>query len=224
VLAERVTFAAEGLVRIPEEFGFEEAATFPCAAVTAWNALRSCAHPLTEDDVVLCLGSGGVSVFALQIAKLAGARTIATSSSPKKLDRLRALGADEVVNYVRTPAWDAVVRELTGGRGADFVIEVGGAETLARSLRACARGGVVTMIGVLSGRAVNADATLVYGNELTLRGVYVGPRTMLEKSLRAFAEAGERPVIDRVYAFEDVPAAYQHLRSGEHLGKVVVGL
>jgi NADPH:quinone reductase-like Zn-dependent oxidoreductase len=221
VLSERVVLEAAAVANIPEAFSFAEAATFPCAGTTAWHALMGHAFPPVPGDVVLTLGTGGVSVFALQIAKLAGATVIATSSSPGKLDRLRELGADAVLDYT-TDDWDARAIRATGGRGVDFIVETGGAGTLGRSLRSCAVGGCVTLVGLLSGQATEADAGLIHDHSLTLRAIYVGPVAMLQDCLNAFAASGAHPVIDRAFGFEEAPAALGYLRSGAHLGKIVI--
>jgi NADPH:quinone reductase-like Zn-dependent oxidoreductase len=170
----------------------------------------------------LALGSGGVAVFALQIARLRGARFIATSSSEAKRERLRAMGADVAIDYAATPQWSQEVRQATGGHGADFVVETGGAATLEQSLTASARGGCVTMVGVLSGVAATADAALIQSNELTLRSIDVGPLTMLDDVMNAFTGHGVRPVIDRSFGFGDPPAAFGYLRAAGHVGKVAI--
>jgi NADPH:quinone reductase-like Zn-dependent oxidoreductase len=221
VLSERVVLEAAAVARVPEAFSFAEAATFPCAGVTAWHGLMGNEFPPGPGDTVLTLGSGGVSVFALQTAKLAGAAVIATSSSPAKLERLRELGADVLLDYTG-PDWDAAARLATGGRGVDFIVETGGAATLGRSLRSCAVGGCVTLVGLLSGQATDADAGLIHDHSLTLRSIYVGPVTMLRDCLDGFAASGVRPLIDRTFGFGDAPAAFGYLRSGNHLGKIVI--
>jgi NADPH:quinone reductase-like Zn-dependent oxidoreductase len=202
--------------------GDRVAAAFPCAAVTAWHALVSGPSPAGAGDTVLALGSGGVATFTLQIARLRGARFIGTSSSEAKREWLRAMGADVVIDYAATPQWSRDVRQATGGHGADFVVETGGAATLEQSLQASARGGCVTLIGVVSGRAATADARLIQGSELTLRSIYVGPLTMLRDAMQAFADHGVRPVIDRSFAFSEAPAAFGYLRDARHVGKVVI--
>jgi NADPH:quinone reductase-like Zn-dependent oxidoreductase len=224
VLSETAVFPASAVAKIPGSLTFGEAATFPCAAVTAWHALLGCGSPAGTGDSVLALGSGGVAVFALQVAQIRGARFIATSSSEVKRDRLRAMGADEVIDYAATPHWWLEAQQATAGHGADFVVETGGAATLKQSLKACARGGCVTLVGVLSGRAATADAELIQSRELTLRSVYVGPLTMLNDVMQAFAGHGVRPVIDRSFGFGDAPAAFDHLREARHVGKVVIEL
>jgi NADPH:quinone reductase-like Zn-dependent oxidoreductase len=169
---------------------------------------------------VLVQGTGGVSVFALQIALLHGARVIATSSRPEKLERLRALGASETIDYRRDPEWGRTVRSLTGGIGVDHVVDVGGAGTLAQSLRAVAPGGTIHVIGVLAGTSERFNVLPVLMNEVRLQGVMVGPRESLEALGRALGQHGVRPVIDRVFGFEEAPAAFEYLRSGAHFGKV----
>jgi NADPH:quinone reductase-like Zn-dependent oxidoreductase len=222
VLSESVVLPASAVTPIPGDLTFAEAATFPCAAVTAWHALVSFPSPPGPGDTVLALGSGGVAVFALQIARLRGARFIGTSSSEAKRERLRAMGADVAIDYAATPQWSRDVRQATGGHGADFVVETGGAATLEQSLKASARGGCVTMVGVLSGLAAAADAALIQSNELTLRSIYVGPLTMLDDVMNAFTGHGVRPVIDRSFGFSEAPAAFGYLRDAGHVGKVVI--
>lgn len=222
VLSESVVFPASAVAKIPGALTFAEAATFPCAGVTAWHALVGGQWPAGAGDTVLALGSGGVATFALQIAQLRGARFIGTSSSEAKRERLRALGADVVIDYTALPQWAVAVQQATGGHGADFVVETVGAATLEQSLSSCARGGCVTLVGVVSGRATSADAGLIQSLELTLRSIYVGPLTMLHDAMQAFADHGVRPVIDRSFGFGDAPAAFDHLRQARHVGKVII--
>jgi NADPH:quinone reductase-like Zn-dependent oxidoreductase len=222
VLAETVVFPAAAVARIPDALSFAEAATFPCAGVTAWHALTGFDAPAGPGDAVLALGSGGVAVFALQIARLRGARFIGTSSSAAKRERLRGLGADAVIDYQATPQWSGEAVRATGGRGADFVVETVGPATLEQSLKASARGGCVTLVGVLSGLATTADAELIQRNELTFRSVYVGPLTMLDDVMQAFAGHGVRPVIDRSFGFGDAPSAFGYLREAGHVGKIII--
>lgn len=221
VLSEYRVFGEDGLVRLPTHLSFAEGATLPCAAVTAWNALYG-SRPLASGDTVLVLGSGGVSVFALQFARAAGARIIATSSSDEKLERMRALGASDGVNYRMSPDWEQDVRRLTDGRGVDHVVEVGGGGTLQKSIAAAAMGGHVHLIGVLTGGQV--DPTAILRGGVTVRGVYVGSREMFENMNRTVALHGVKPVVDKTFEFEDAKAAYEHLRSGSHLGKVVIAV
>ena len=221
VLAEYVVFDAEGLVHIPEHLSFEQAATLPCAAVTAWNALYGL-QPLQPGQTVLVLGTGGVSIFALQFAHAARARVIATSSSDEKLERARALGASDGVNYKATPEWQNTVRELTDGRGVDHVVEVGGPGTIARSLGASRGGGVVTLIGVLTRGQI--DPLVIFGSGAIVRPIYVGSRQMFEAMNRAIALHRIEPVIDRVCGFEEAREAYRHLKGATHVGKVVIAI
>ncbi len=223
VLAETIVAPAHSLVPMPDGMSFAEAATLPCAALTAWHALMERGAPVGPGDTVLCLGTGGVSVFALQIAKAAGARVIVTSRSDGKLSRARSLGADETVNYRETPEWDREVWRLTGKRGANRVVEVGGPGTLGRSMNAVAAGGCVSLIGVLTGFDP-PDASLfpLVTKNAELHGIYVGSREMFLRMNAFFETHRIRPVIDRTFPFEEAPAAYAHLESGAHVGKVVV--
>jgi NADPH:quinone reductase-like Zn-dependent oxidoreductase len=222
MLAERVCLNAEGLTHFPGHLSYEEAATLPCAALTAWNALfRS--GGLRPGESVLVQGSGGVSIFALQFAKMAGARVIATSSSDVKLSRLREMGAGEVINYKATPEWDKVVRELTNGVGVDHIVEVGGAGTLPLSIRAIRRGGHIALIGVLTGGG-EIDPRPILMKAIRLQGIYVGSREMFEEMNRAVALGGLRPVVDRVFEFDEVAAAMKYMESGAHFGKVCIRL
>jgi NADPH:quinone reductase-like Zn-dependent oxidoreductase len=220
VLRERAVFAEHGLVRIPEHLSFAEAATLPCAAVTAWHALIEAAR-IKPGQTVLTLGTGGVSVFAVQFAKLAGARVIATSSSDDKLARIRQLGADETINYRQTPAWEKEVLRLTGGLGVDAVVEVGGAGTLPKSIACTRTEGTVAVIGVLaSGEGV--DPTRVLMKSLRLHGIYVGSAVMFEAMNAAICASKLQPIIDRTFPFSAIREALAHLESGAHFGKVVL--
>jgi len=221
VLAEYRLFDQQGLVKMPEHLSYEDGATLPCAAVTAWNALFHGPRPLTVGQSVLVLGTGGVSVFALQFARAAGARVMATSSSDAKLARAKALGADDGVNYREHPEWQTVVRDLTGGRGVDHVVEVGGPGTLPRSIEAARQGGHLHLIGVLSGGGTIDPAPMMRRGVL-LRGIYVGSRQMFEAMNQAIAVHRIAPVIDRVFEFADAKAAYSHLQAQTHFGKVVI--
>jgi NADPH:quinone reductase-like Zn-dependent oxidoreductase len=223
MLAEQVVLSEQGVVTIPAHLSYEEAATLPCAAVTAWNALVREAR-VKAGDVVVLQGTGGVSLFALQFAKLHGARCIITSSSDQKLALARTLGADEIVNYRSRPDWDKAVLELTGGRGADAVVEVGGAGTLENSLAAVRFGGIVTLIGVLTGTAGPIPTAAILRRHLRVQGIYVGSREMFEEMNRAIAQHRLRPHIDRSFAFEEARAAYQHLATAAHAGKIVIRL
>ncbi len=219
VLAERVVFAERGAVTIPAQLSFEEAATLPCAAVTAWNCLIE-QGGLKAGDCALFLGTGGVSIFGLQIARMCGARVIITSSSDEKLARAQALGADETINYVDNPDWQKRVLELTDGVGVDVAIETGGAGTLEKTIDAVRVGGTIGFIGVLTGGTVNPTA--VMRKSIRLQGVYVGSRRMFEDLNAALGLHELHPVIDRVFDFDDARAAYHALRASGHFGKLVV--
>ena len=220
MLSEYVVLHESGLVHLPDHLSFEEGATLPCAAVTAWHALVPQGH-LAAGQSVLVLGSGGVSVFALQFAKLLGARIIATSSSDEKLARLEALGASGLINYRQQPDWDAAVLDLTDGQGADHIVEVGGAGTLSRSLSCVSVDGFVYVIGLLSG-AAEIDPMPILRRMVTVQGVYVGSREMFEAMNRAIATHQLRPVIDRTFPFEDAKDAFTYFKSQAHFGKVVI--
>ena len=220
MLAEYAVLHEEGVVPIPEHLSYEEAATLPCAAVTAWNALIIQGQ-IKSGDTVLLQGTGGVSLFALQFAKLQGARVIITSSSDEKLARARLLGADEGINYKSTPNWHERVLELTGGAGVDHVVEVGGAGTLAKSVRATRRGGHISLIGVLSGTGeVNPIPILM--RAMRVQGIFVGSRAIFETMNRAISLHKLQPVVDRVFPFEEALDALRYLESGSHFGKIVI--
>ncbi len=222
MLAEMVLSHENGLVEIPDYLTFEEAATLPCAAVTAWRALFTDGG-LEAGDTVLLEGTGGVSIFGLQLAVAAGARPVITSSSDSKLERARSLGAVGTVNYRTYPEWQTEVLALTDGAGVDHVLEVVGQETLNRALEALALDGHVAIIGGLSGRAGELPLeSLPNGSSVT--NIFVGSRDDFESMNAFLAEHQLRPVIDRVFAFEDAPAAYAYMESGAHLGKIVIAL
>ncbi len=217
-------FPEHGLIHIPGYLTDEEAATLPCASLTAWNALVEKGN-LRAGQTVLVLGTGGVSLFALQIAKLHGARVIVTSSSDEKLQRARALGADETINYRTTPAWDKAVKDLTNGIGADHIVEVGGSNTLALSASAAAFNGHIYIIGVLSGTdGPGLDPRSALVKSLNVHGVYVGSRAMFQRMNAAFSLARTHPVIDRVFPLTEARAAFEHMQSGSHFGKIVLSL
>ncbi|HTP66723.1 MAG TPA: NAD(P)-dependent alcohol dehydrogenase [Geobacteraceae bacterium] len=222
VLAEYALFRELGLVRVPANLTLEEGATLPCAALTAWHALQS-GGPLCGRQV-LTLGTGGVSLFALQFARAGGAAVIATTSSESKMERLLALGAAHVVNYRSEPEWEMRVIELTGGLGVDLVVEVGGAGTLGKSLRAVSLGGHISLIGVLSGTTGEVNPLPAVMRNVRIQGIYVGSREMFEAMNHAVAVNDIHPVIDRVFPFAEAKAAYRHLESGEHFGKVVIAI
>lgn len=219
VLAEEVVLKERGVVPVPEHLDFAEAATLPCAALTAWRALVDVAR-VKAGDTVLLLGTGGVSVFALQFARLLGVRAIITSSSEEKLARARELGAWEAVNYVARPDWDQEVSALTGGRGVDAVIEVGGAGTLERSIAATRVAGTIILIGVLTGGQINP--VMVMRKSIRLQGIYVGPRSMFTEMNRAIAFHTLKPVIHRTFSFGDAPAAFHAMAGAGHFGKIVI--
>ncbi|MFP2904029.1 zinc-dependent alcohol dehydrogenase family protein [Pyxidicoccus sp. 3LFB2] len=221
VLAEYVALDAEGLVHLPEHFTFEDGATLPCAAVTAWNSLVS-EGGLKAGQTVLAQGTGGVSIFALQLATALGARVIITSSQDAKLERARALGADGTINYKTHPNWEEQVLELTGGQGVDHVLEVGGAETFPRSVRATRPGGHISLIGMLSGGSAKPDPALVGPKKLDVQGTYVGSRAMFEAMNQVIAQHQLKPVIDRVFPFEQARDALRHMEAGAHFGKIVI--
>lgn len=217
VLAERIAVPATALVRMPDEIGFEEAATYPCAGVTAWSALFE-RRPVQPGETVLLLGTGGVSIFALQLAKRAGARVVITSSSDEKLARARALGADETINYRTTPDWAPAVVALTDGLGADLAVDVGGPGTLNSTLKAVRHGGRISLMGVLTGFEGAIDTASILGRRITLQGIYVGPVT----TLAALVRTGVRPVIDQTFPFEEAEAAYATMAAATHFGKLVI--
>jgi NADPH:quinone reductase-like Zn-dependent oxidoreductase len=221
MLAQQVLLNEQGAVHAPAHLSFEEAACLPCAGVTAWHALIERAE-LDPGQTVLLLGTGGVSTFALQIASAAGARVIVTSSSDEKLERARNLGARETVNYRTHPDWSKRVLELTEGRGVDVTLEVGGPETFVQSLVATRMGGTIAVIGALETGPGTIHPSQIYSKSLRLHGIYVGSREMFESLNRFFAVQRLEPVIDRVFTFDEAPAAYAHLASASHFGKVVI--
>jgi NADPH:quinone reductase-like Zn-dependent oxidoreductase len=221
ILAEYVTLHEDGVVHVPEHLSDEEAASLPCAAVTAWNALTTDGK-LKAGDTVLVQGTGGVSLFALQFAKIMGAQVIATSSSDLKLDKLKQLGASEVINYKTTPNWDEKVWELTNEVGVDHIIEVGGAGTFNKSLRAVRYGGYIGLIGVLTGFSADVSTTSILHKGITVQGIYVGSRAMFEAMNRAIALHNIKPIVDRVFPFEEARQALEYMESGAHFGKIAV--
>jgi NADPH:quinone reductase-like Zn-dependent oxidoreductase len=222
VLREYAVFDEQGLVKIPEHLSFEEAAALPCAGVTAWHAL-AVSGDLKAGDTVLTLGTGGVSIFALQFAKALGATVISTSSSDEKLERVKQLGADHTINYKAHEDWDGVVKELTGKRGVDHVVEVGGAGTLQRSLSAVKMGGHIALIGVVAGRG-DFNPMQIFMKTIKLQGIFVGSRRMFEEMNAAISLHKLKPVIDKVFQFEQVPEALKYMESAAHLGKIVVNV
>lgn len=220
MLTELAVLEEEGAVLLPAHLSFEEGAALPCAAVTAWNALVVIGE-LKAGETVLVQGSGGVSIFALQFAKLFGARVIATSSSAAKAQRLKQMGAEAVIDYKATPDWDVEALKLTGNRGVDITVEVGGAGTLPRSFLATRVGGRIAVIGLLTG-AATVDPMPILRRNLRVHGLYVGSTEMFEAMNRAIEAGGLKPVIDKVFPFAEAKDAYRHLKSQQHFGKIVI--
>ena len=221
VLAEYSALSEQGLVKMPQSLSYEAAATLPCAGVTAWHALIETGQ-LRSGQTVLALGTGGVSIIGLQLAKAKGARVIITSSSDEKLARAKALGADMVVNYKKAPDWDEEVIRLTSGTGADHVLETGGAGTFQKSAKALSIHGQINIIGVLTGLQNNLDLTPVLVKVARVQGIYVGSRAMLERLVQEVVSKRIAPVVDKVFPFDKAVEAYQYLASGQHFGKVVI--
>ncbi len=219
VLAEEVNLAADGVVLVPAHLTYAEAATLPCAALTAWNALVECAR-IKAGDTVLLLGTGGVSIFGLQFARMHGARTIITSSSDAKLERARALGASVTINYKSRPDWEIAVLEATDGRGVDVTVEVGGAGTLPKTIAATRVAGTIPLIGVLSGGMI--DPASFMRKSIRMQGIYVGSRRMFQDMNRAIEQAQLKPVIDQRFPFADAQAAYRAMEAAGHFGKLVI--
>jgi NADPH:quinone reductase-like Zn-dependent oxidoreductase len=221
VLSEYVVLEGDGVITFPEHLSFEEAATLPCAALTAWHGLFEAAS-LRAGDTALLLGTGGVSVFGLQLARAAGANAIITSSSDEKLERAKALGATGTVNYAKNAKWCEAVRELTGGRGADATLDVIGGETSRLALEALRVGGHAAIIGARSGVGGDLDRRYVLQKGLRITGINIGSRAMFEAMNRAITAAKLRPVVDKIYPLDDAVAAYKDFATGRHFGKVVV--
>ena len=217
-LSEYKVISAESLSPLPDHLTFEEGATLPCAAVTAWSALKG----VRAGDTVLTQGTGGVSLFAVQLAKALGARVIATTSSADKAARLRELGADHVIDYRANADWGDQARAWTGGRGVDRVVEVGGPDTMAQSVKAVAIGGQVSLVGVLAGAQGSVDFMSMFLSQATFQPIATGSRRDLEDMCRVFAQHEIRPVIDSVYAFEEAKAAFTHYAAQNLFGKVVI--
>lgn len=220
-MADYMCLPEQGVVKAPAHLSDEEAATLPCAALTAWSALVTYEN-LRPGSRVLVQGTGGVALFALQFAKLVGAHVTVISSSDEKLERARQLGADAGINYTTTPEWSKPARELTGGRGFDHIVELGGEKTLPQSLRAIRPGGTISMIGVLSGSSLSAPLGHVVTRQVRLQGITVGHRDGFEAMMRAIEQHRVRPVIDRVFAFEQLKEALAYLKSGAHFGKICI--
>jgi NADPH:quinone reductase-like Zn-dependent oxidoreductase len=221
MLATEVVLPESGLVRVPEHLSYAEAATLPCAAVTAWNALFKAADT-QPGDTVLIQGTGGVSIFALQFAKMAGARVLGISSSDEKLERAKSLGLDAGLNYRTNPDWDKWALEQTGGTGVDLVVEVGGSGTLPRAIKAVHPEGTVAQIGVLSGVSEPVDVRPILSRQIRIHGVYVGSRADFAEMNKAVVQAALKPVVDSVFAFPEAPAALRRMEGAGHFGKIVI--
>lgn len=216
---EYVTASVASFTHAPRGWSHIEAATLTTAALTAWRALMA-DDQLKPGDTVLVQGTGGVSIFALQFAKLAGARVIATSSSDAKLEKLQALGADHLINYKATPHWGALARELSGGQGVDHVVEVGGPATLEQSMLAARVGGHVSVIGILTGLAGDFPLVTALIKQLRLQGVLVGSRSQQQEMVKAIDSNGMKPVVDKVFALEEIVQAFQYQETNQHFGKI----
>lgn len=223
-LTELMVFNENDAVRIPENLSFEEAAALPCAGVTAWNGLMVTGNRIKPGDTVLVMGTGGVSMLALQFARAAGARVIGTSSSDEKLERARELGLDEGINYKTHDNWDEEVLRLTGGIGVDCVVEVGGIGTLTRSMKSVAPGGKIALIGVLSGREGDNNPYTLLRKSASLHGIFVGNRAMFEEMNEAVEINNIKPPIDRVFPFDEARQAYEYQLSQAHFGKVIISV
>ena len=221
LLCEFAVIPADVLLPVPPHLSFEQAATLPCTGVTAWHGLFLAGN-LQSGQTLLLQGTGGVSLFGLQFGKMAGATTILISSSDAKLERARALGADHTINYKTEPAWDKRVLEITGHRGVDLTLEVGGTGTLSKTCRATAFAGHISLIGVLSGIAGEVQIGHILHKALTVHGIYVGSREMFEAMNAAIVQHKLEPVIDRIFPFAESVAALQHMESGQHFGKIVI--
>jgi NADPH:quinone reductase-like Zn-dependent oxidoreductase len=224
MLAEEVVLDEDALVKIPDGMSFVDAATLPCAGVTAWNAIFESSNGIRPGDTVLLLGTGGVSILGLQLARAAGLNAIVTSSSDAKLQRAQELGARHVINYRTTPEWQEEVLRATDGAGAQVVLEVGGQGTVNRSIASAAMGGSIAIIGGVSGFGGEVNPATLLATAKRLVGIYVGSRAMLEKVVRFADATGLQPVVDRVFTFDQAREAYRHMESGSHFGKVVIAV
>jgi NADPH:quinone reductase-like Zn-dependent oxidoreductase len=223
VLTTARVFDQGGLIRIPQQLTYAEAATLPCAGVAAWHGLVSTAH-IRSGETVLVLGTGGVSMFGLQFAKMHGARVILTSSSDEKLSRAKALGADCTINYTKHPEWSKEVLKLTNGEGADVVLETGGAGTLSQSISSVRSGGQVSLIGILTGISEQLNILPIVGRSIRVQGINVGSAAMLKEMSRAIAINGIKPVINRVFRFEQSRDALKYMETKQHMGKLVISI
>jgi NADPH:quinone reductase-like Zn-dependent oxidoreductase len=224
MLAEEVILAEEALVKLPAGMSFVDAATFPCAGVTAWNAIFESSNAIRPGDTVLLLGTGGVSILGLQLARAAGLQVIITSSSDAKLQRARELGAHHTVNYRSFPEWQEEVLRATRGVGAHVVLEVGGKGTVNRSVASTAMGGSVAIIGGVIGFGGEVNPATLLAGAKRMVGIFVGSRSMLEKVMRFADTCAIQPVVDRVFTFEQAKEAYRYMESGSHFGKVVIAV
>jgi len=220
VARDQIVLSEQGVSKVPAALTDEDVACLPCAGLTAWRALVE--GGLKSGDTVLALGTGGVSIFALQFAKAAGATVIITSSSDEKLERARALGADHTINYRTEPDWARAARKLTGGRGVDHVIEVGGAGTFQQSIQAIRVGGHVAVIGVLTGAVQDLNVASIFAANARVHGITVGSREQFEDMCRAIETSAIKPVIDKRFPLEDAKAAFRSMQAGEHFGKIVL--
>lgn len=220
---EYACMPARAFTKAPAGYTYAEAATLPCAGVTAWRGLVTCGQ-VKPGDTVLILGAGGVSLFALQFAKAAGARVIATSSSEEKLEKLKALGADVVLNYKAEPDWGGKAKEITDGRGVDHVVEVGGPGTLPQSIAACRTGGHIALIGVLTGFSGEVSIPALFSNQIRVSGISIGSRTDQEDMIRGITATRLKPVIDRSFALQDMVAAFKRYESRTRFGKVCLDI
>jgi NADPH:quinone reductase-like Zn-dependent oxidoreductase len=218
---ELAVFSQEGVSKVPEFLSDQQVSTLPCAALTAWRTLFEDSR-LQPGDTVVLQGTGGVSIFGLQFAHAAGYRTIITSSSDEKLARARALGADHTINYRQTPEWGRAVRDATNGRGADFILEVGGGGTIEQSMRAVRVAGHIAVVGVVAGPGAGFNPASLIGNSAKLQGVSVGSRDMFEAMCEAIALKDIHPVVDKVFPWTEAKAAFTAMQGGEHFGKIVL--
>lgn len=221
MLTELIALNENGVVKLPDHLSYEDGATLPCAAVTAWSCLFRHGN-VKPGDTVLALGTGGVSIFTLQLAKMAGATVIITSSSDEKLARAKELGADHGINYKQDEKWAKAVKKITGGRGVDHVVEVGGVGTLDNSLRSTRMGGHVSLVGVLSGGQAELNLTSILMNDIRVQGVFVGPRKCFEDLNTALTSHRINPVIDKVFPYAEARDAIEYVANGSHFGKVVI--
>ena len=221
MLAEYAVLEEDGVVKLPKHLSFEEGATLPCAAVTVWYALVEHGKVIAGQTVLL-QGTGGLSIFGLQFAHAMGVQTVVTSSSDEKLARAKSLGANYTINYKTVADWDKAAKEFTGGRGVDQVIEVGGAGTLTRSFGSIRVGGKISLIGGLSGPATELNPGLILARRANVQGISVGSTQTFETMNRAIATNAIKPVVDKVFGFNEVHAAYRHMASGLHFGKIVI--